>query len=72
MSEDSKPSKANTFGMTNMKVAIGFRWKARNDGGDNLTISTTAILVGATRQVVVDDLAQKVRGLGKSAGRRFR
>ena len=58
--------------MTNMKIAIGFWWKARNDGGDGLTISIATVLVGATRQVMIDDLAQKVRGLSKSASRRFR
>jgi hypothetical protein len=55
-----------------MKIAIGLWWKARNDRGDSLTISISAILVGATCQVMINDLAQKIRGLSKSAGRRFR
>jgi hypothetical protein len=57
--------------MANMKIAIRFWWKASNDGGDSLTISIAAVLVGATRQVMIDDLAQKVGGLSKIAGRRF-
>jgi hypothetical protein len=62
---------ADTFGVTNVEVAIGLWWKAGNDGGDSLTTSIATVLVCATRQVMVDDLAQKVGGLSNSAGRRF-
>ena len=58
--------------MTNMEIAVGFWWKARNDGGDSLAISIAAVLVGATRQVMINDLAQKIRRLGNCAGGRFR
>ena len=57
--------------MADVQVAIGLRWKARNDGGNGCASPIGSTLIAAACQIGVDDLAQKVGWLcGRS--RRFR